>query len=148
MTKRIVEILDKEPQRKILLLSDRRKHLEEIKSSLDDCDLQISNGFYYGGMKPNDLKISEEKQVLLATYAFCAEGLDVPKLDTLVLASPKSDIIQSLGRILREKEKDRLHVPLVVDFVDSFSIFPSQAAKRMKYYKSQKYDIISSITPS
>ena len=147
MTERIVEILDKEPQRKILLLSDRRKHLEEIKSSLDACDRQISNGFYYGGMKPNDLKISEEKQVLLATYAFCAEGLDVPKLDTLVLASPKSDIIQSLGRILREKEKDRLHVPLVVDFVDSFSIFPSQAAKRMKYYKSQKYDIISSITP-
>jgi superfamily II DNA or RNA helicase len=141
LVNRIREILAKEPKRKVLVLSDRRKHLEAIKSCLDGSNDEITSGFYYGGMKPSELKVSEEQQVLLATYAFCAEGLDVPKLDTLILGSPKSDIIQSLGRILREKERDRLHVPMVIDIVDSFSIFPSQAGKRMKYYKAQKYDV-------
>lgn len=145
LVRRIREIVTREPKRKILVLSDRRKHLEVIHNTLNDgtdsTTIPITSGFYYGGMKPSELKESEERQVLLATYAFCAEGLDVPKLDTLILASPKSDIIQSLGRILREKEKDRLHVPMVIDIVDSFSIFPSQAKKRLKYYKGQKYDI-------
>jgi len=142
LVQRIREIVAREPQRKILVLSDRRKHLEVIKETLEkDSGSNITSGFYYGGMKPSALKESEERQVLLATFAFCAEGLDVPKLDTLILASPKSDIIQSLGRILREKERDRLHVPMVIDIVDSFSIFPSQAKKRIKYYKSQKYEI-------
>lgn len=131
------EVLAKEPERKVLILSDRRKHLETFKELLDAEG--IENGFYYGGMKPADLKASEEKQVLLATFAFCAEGLDVARLDTLVLASPKSDIVQSVGRILREKEQNRLHVPLIVDIVDNFSMFPCQAKKRIKYYKGQKY---------
>ena len=39
-----------------------------------------------------------------------AEGLDIPKLNTLILASPKSDVQQSCGRILREKpEKDYIY---------------------------------------
>jgi superfamily II DNA or RNA helicase len=131
------EVLVKEPERKVLILSDRRKHLETFKELLDAEG--IENGFYYGGMKPAELKESEGRQVLLATFAFCAEGLDVARLDTLILASPKSDIIQSVGRILREKEQNRLHVPLVIDIVDNFSLFPCQAKKRIKYYKGQKY---------
>lgn len=136
----ILEVLQAEPERKVLVLSDRRKHLDSIRVLLEEN--AVSNGFYYGGMKQEALKESETRQVLLATYAFCAEGLDVAKLDTLVLASPKSDIVQSLGRILREKETNRLHVPLVIDIVDTFSLFPSQAAKRLKYYKSQKYNVV------
>ncbi len=130
-------VLAKEPERKVLILSDRRKHLETFHELLDAEG--IENGFYYGGMKPADLKVSEGKQVLLATFAFCAEGLDVARLDTLVLASPKSDVVQSVGRILREKEQNRLHVPLIIDIVDNFSMFPCQAKKRLKYYKGQKY---------
>jgi superfamily II DNA or RNA helicase len=131
------EVLATEPERKVLILSDRRKHLETFRELLDA--ESIENGFYYGGMKPADLKVSEGKQVLLATFAFCAEGLDVARLDTLILASPKSDIVQSVGRILREKEQNRLHVPLIIDIIDNFSMFPCQAKKRIKYYKGQKY---------
>ena len=135
----IIDVLQREPQRKVLVLSDRRKHLEDMRAALAG---SVTTGFYYGGMKPDDLKESETKQVLLATFAFCAEGLDVAQLDTLVLASPKSDIIQSVGRILREKECNRVNTPLVIDIVDDFSIFRAQAAKRRKYYKSQKYNFL------
>ncbi len=132
-------VLSIEPERKVLILSDRRGHLESLKSILDS--LNMDSGFYYGGLKQEELKANEKCQVLLATFAFSSEGLDIPKLDTLILASPKSDVIQSVGRILREKEKDRKHTPIVIDIIDKFSIFPNQANKRIKYYESQEYII-------
>ena len=62
-------------------------------------------------------------------------------LDTLVLTTSKSDIIQIVGRILRDKPEDRLNTPLVLDFIDDFSIFPNQAKKRLAYYKKCGYNI-------
>jgi hypothetical protein len=57
------------------------------------------------------------------------------------LATPKTDIEQSVGRILRQKREDRANTPLVIDIVDTFSMFPRQAAKRAKYYKKLGFDI-------
>ncbi len=34
-----------------------------------------------------------------------SEGMDIPKLNTIILGSPKSDIVQSVGRILRQNNK-------------------------------------------
>jgi superfamily II DNA or RNA helicase len=133
------EVLRTEPHRRIIILSDRRGHLEALKVALDQ--VGITSGYYYGGLKPHELKESEKQQVLLATFAYSSEGLDVKGLNTMVLASPKSDIIQSVGRILRDKPEDRQYQPLVIDIVDNFSIFPSQARKRVKYYKSQGYEV-------
>lgn len=135
----ICDILLEEPNRKILILSDRRGHLEALKPLVENHG--ITTGFYYGGLKQEELKESEKQQVLLATFAYSAEGLDIKGLDTLILASPKSDIVQSVGRILRDKPSDRKHVPLVIDITDNFSIFPNQARKRASYYKSQGYDV-------
>jgi len=54
------------------------------------------------------------------------------------LASPKTDVCQSVGRILREKHSS----PLVIDIIDEHDIFMSQWYKRRKYYKSQNYKIL------
>jgi superfamily II DNA or RNA helicase len=135
----IKQVLKKEPNRRVLLLSDRRQHLHLIKEQLDNS--QYDSGFYYGGMTNTQLKDSEDKQILLATYQYASEGFDMKGLDTLILASPKSDVIQVVGRILRDKPEDRKHIPLVIDIVDDFSMFPKQAKKRHAYYKSCKYVI-------
>ena len=127
--------------RKILLLSDRREHLEIIKEYLDRKGIDKS-GYYIGGMNQKDLEKSSQKQLILATYAMASEGFDVPTLDTLILASPKSDIIQSVGRILRKRSYERDIHPLVIDIVDPFSIFKRQADKRRRYYKKCNYEII------
>jgi hypothetical protein len=55
-----------------------------------------------------------------------------------VLATPKTDIIQAVGRILRVKHAR----PLVVDIVDSHEVFLSQWQKRRKYYQSNKYTVM------
>lgn len=138
--KTIQETLLIEPKRRILVLSDRRGHLQSLGGLLLEASMH-DFGYYYGGMKQEELKKSETRNIILGTYAMISEGFDVKGLDTLVLASPKSDIVQSVGRILREKPENRMHVPLVIDIVDDFSIFSRQAQKRLDYYKSCKYNI-------
>lgn len=133
------EVMKSEPNRKVLILSDRRNHLIAFSQVLTARGLTW--GYYFGGLKKEVLDESETKQVLLGTYAYVSEGFDMKGLNTLILASPKSDIIQSVGRITRDKPEDRVYQALVIDIVDNFSIFPSQARKRMKYYESQKYEI-------
>jgi len=121
--------------RKILVLTDRRDHCEYILKNLNG----ISAGIYLGGMKSKDRAQSTECSVIIGTYQASGEGFDVPELDTLVLATPKSDIEQAVGRILRQKNKNE---PLVIDIVDSFSIFKAQYYKRRKYYKNNNITII------
>ena len=93
-------------------------------------------------MKDNELKKSEEDcDILLGTFSMASEGMDIPKLDTIILSSPKSDIIQSVGRILRKKPEDRTYIPLIIDINDMFSMFCNQSKKREKYYNKCKYNI-------
>lgn len=139
MIKTLLTVLEKEPSRKVIILSDRRNHLECLHKHLTLCG--IESAFYVGGMKQEDLKRSEEKQVILATYHIAAEGFDCPGLDTLILASPKSDVIQCVGRIQRTPQHMRKHTPLVIDIIDNFSVFSAQSKKRYKYYQSCKYNI-------
>ena len=57
-----------------------------------------SIGYYVGGMKETALKESEKKDIILGTYPMASEGMDIPILNTLILASPISSIEQSIGR--------------------------------------------------
>ena len=95
----------------------------------------FTKGLYIGGMKPDELKLSEDCDVIFATYSLAHEGLDIPALDTLIMASPKSDIVQSVGRILRETT-GKVNTPYIVDIVDAWGPFQYQYFKRTKYYKS------------
>jgi superfamily II DNA or RNA helicase len=67
-----------------------------------------------------------------------AEGLDIPSLTTLILATPKSDIIQSVGRILRTKHSN----PLIIDIIDQHDCFINQFTKRKTFYNQKNYKII------
>ena len=97
-----------------------------------------SVGYYVGGMKDADLKRSESKKIIIATYAMASEGLDIPTLTTLIMATPKTDVCQSVGRILRTKHSS----PLVIDIIDYHDIFRNQWMKRQAYYAKQGYRIM------
>jgi len=93
-------------------------------------------------MSDVQLKDSEDNcDILLGTFSMASEGLDISKLDTVLLASPRSNIQQSVGRILRKKEEDRVYVPLIIDIIDYFSLFINQGNKRRKYYTKCNYNI-------
>jgi superfamily II DNA or RNA helicase len=142
----IRELLDQEPERRVLILSDRREHLLMLQVRIRE-KLGIEPGLYYGGLKQEALKASELRPIILGTFQFVAEGFDVPGLDTLVLASPKSDVVQAVGRILRETPDKRKHVPCIVDIVDAFSLFERQGQKRLAYYKKCRYSMEGDVAP-
>ena len=130
-----------EDKRKILVLSDRRDHLKNIKDGLDKLE-KYTNGFYLGGMKQKELEETEKADVILGTFSMASEGFDCKyPLNTIFLTSPKSNIEQAVGRILRQEVQFRTHVPLIVDISDEFSMFTKQSLKRIKFYKKNKYDI-------
>ncbi len=126
--------------RKILILSDRRNHCNELKKLLESIIINSENeiGLYYGGMKNSALQESNKKRIIIATYQIASEGYDNKELDTLVLATPKSNIEQAIGRILRQ---ENLNEPEVIDIVDAWSVFNNLFFSRMKFYKKKKYVI-------
>ena len=135
------EILAAEPERKVIVLSDRRAHLTALKKLIDDARLGTT-GFYVGGMKQALLDASAERQIILATGAMANEGLDIPALNTLVFASPVTAIEQPIGRIQRQKPDERTYTPLVLDFWDDFSVFYNQGMRRQAFYKKNGYEIV------
>ena len=138
--KTITDILVKEPLRNILLLSSRIDQLEELKKLFDLKHSTIHSTFYIGKMKKAQLEAAQEAQMFFATYEMVNEGFDLPKLNTLILATPRSKVEQSVGRILRQK--DSKITPLIIDIVDKIPIYRGQGMKRKKLYNSFNYSII------
>lgn len=118
--------------RHTIVLSDRRDHVSDMSSLLKSRGFD-DYGFMIGGTKDDQLKAAEKKSVIFATYAFCSEGVDVPSLDTILFTTPRSDVVQCVGRILRVYKDKK--TPLVVDFVDSSYVFRNQYKKREAYYR-------------
>jgi superfamily II DNA or RNA helicase len=104
------------------------------------CKNLASVGYYIGGMSEMELKKTEKKQIVLASYQMSSEGLDIPTLNAEFLITPKTDIVQTVGRILRAKHK--LSSPIIYDIVDAHDVFQRQWLKRKAYYKSQNFKII------
>jgi superfamily II DNA or RNA helicase len=137
----ILDVIKKELQEKkeqqIMILGQNKSILIYLHKAIEHRRI-ASVGYYVGGMKEEDLKESEGKQIIIATYAMAAEGLDIKTLSTLLLVTPRTDVVQAVGRILRVKHER----PLVIDIIDSHDVFQNQWKKRLVFYKKNKYKII------
>ena len=100
-----------------------------------------SVGKYVGGMKQQLLDESLTCKIIVGTYSMIEEGFDCKALDTLIMATPKIDIEQTVGRILRKSPEERIIAPLVIDIWDLFGNFKNKGFTRIKFYKSHKYQI-------
>jgi len=129
-----------EPERKILVLSERIGHLEAIEELLKPHGLTIS--YYIGGMKEDVREHgAANSRILLASYAMASEAMNIKSLNSVILASPRKAVEQSTGRILRVRQSERRVVPVIVDIVDSQQMYRSQHKKRCTYYKQCKYSM-------
>jgi superfamily II DNA or RNA helicase len=134
---RILEDIQNEVEnRQIMILAHNKSILNILFQEINRQNIG-SVGYYVGGMKESQLKESESKSIILATYAMAEEALDIKTLSALILATPKTDVTQAVGRILRVKHAH----PLVVDIVDQHDIFQRQWLKRKSYYKKCNYTI-------
>lgn len=131
-----------------LILSDRIEHLRAIMDRLPP-DMQREAVRIDGKMtskaekRVRELALKQmrsgEKKYLFATYSLCKEGLDIPRLDRLFLATPvkyHAVVIQSIGRIARTfpgKEQ-----PIAFDFVDNRIPYCMKAWKeRCSHYRKE-----------
>ena len=136
---RWIEELAKDPHRKILVLSARIAHLEMLDSMLN---LDISRSYYIGGMKEDVRETgAQESKVLLASYSMASEAMNIKSLNAVILASPKTNVEQSTGRILRTRISERIIKPLIVDIIDPHDTTLSQYRKRKAYYLKCAYNI-------
>jgi hypothetical protein len=132
----IKDLVEEEPENQIMVLCHNRSLLSYLYDGIVHRNI-AAVGYYVGGMKQANLQQTESKQIVLATYAMAAEALDIKSLSTLVMVTPKTDITQSVGRILRVKHEN----PIIVDIVDSHDLFENQWKQRRRFYKKCNYRI-------
>lgn len=126
--------------RKLLILSDRRSHLEEFEKEFRARGF-TSIGYYVGGMKTVDRDASATEKIILATFTLAAEGMNVRDLNTVALVTPKSRIEQAVGRIFRLKKEERVFAPVIYDVHDIHPCLEGQYRKRLQFYDQCAYKV-------
>ena len=135
-----------------LILSERLNQLEAIMKNLPE-DMLAEAAFINGKMTSKAAKAEREqaledmrtgkKKYLFSSFNLSKEGLDIPCLDRLFLASPakfSSIITQSVGRVRRTAEGKE--TPVVYDFVDQEIGFCRNAYRqRVRSYKKMDAEI-------
>lgn len=136
----ILDILKECKDNYTLLLGDRLTQLQYLQE-------KIGYGVKIDGTMTTKKKKQQREQyiqdmrdgkenLLFATYGLAKEGLDIPRLDRLILASPhrdKATIIQSVGRIERKFEGKKN--PIVYDIVDNTQFHQNMFKSRKTIYK-------------
>lgn len=128
--------------RKIFILSNRRKHLVMLhKAFMAACEEKFSSGLFIGGMSSEALKRSSECAAIFGTYSMAGESVNVPAMDTLFSVTPRADIEQAAGRILRNHEGKK--TPVIVDVVDDVPFCIKWGKKRLDQYCNLGFDVCS-----
>ncbi len=155
-TEHIVNIINeirKDPERKIIILSERVNHLKVMKTKLDKIlkdevdagkllENEIRTYFYIGENKRHEREEAEKNgDILFATYSMAKEGLDIERLNTVLLATSQKDVNQSVGRAMRRILDEGDLRPMIIDFSDHLSAFISQTKKRKAFYKESHFII-------
>ena len=133
------DVLAECPERQVLVLTDRVAHTKAIVAALPESLRNRS------AILSQELSASKRTEacascsILVATYAMCKEGFDVPTLNTLLMATPRPDVDQIVGRILRVEKSARTVAPLILDVVDPQ--FRRQFQERNALYRKRTYAV-------
>jgi len=144
--------------RKVMVLSHRIDHLVRLATMFREhkpANLKVSISFLVSNKSlrerglatrnrtRRDLEKAKGADLMLCSYAFAAEGVDIPELDTLFMATPIGNVVQAVGRILREHPDKK--PPVVVDIVDRKIRRLERAAEhRVKIYNQQGWVVLCS----
>jgi superfamily II DNA or RNA helicase len=119
----------------ILVIGARKTQLTYIYDNIKTRGV-ATVGYYMGGMKEHELKLSEGKNIIVATYKMAEEGLDIKTLNTIIMLTPKKDVRQSVGRIMRSTGDK-----LIIDIIDQHANFKRYWTKRRRWYNNQQFKI-------
>lgn len=128
--------------RKTVFFSDLLAHLDTMRSALVARGVpQTAMRNFVGGLSTAEREAAKQAPILLATYKMMGEGTDIPSLDTAVFGTPRSDIVQIAGRILRVHAGKQQ--PVIIDLIDKDSgVLLGYADKRHHWYQSIGAEIV------
>lgn len=138
--------------RKILVLTDRVFHVKILLAYLQNSKAQLESSwgreFTFGACMSTNKQVALQSMhtwdIIVSTFQLFREGIDVPTLDTLVLANPVTNIEQSVGRIQRYAAKKKY--PLVMDIVDNnIDVLTRFYFKRNRFYRTKNIEHIPAI---
>lgn len=120
--------------RRVLVFSDRVRHLEELRSMAATLGVPMQDtALYVSKAKKAELDAAGSKKVIFATYGMMGEGTNIPWLDCCILATPRANVKQFIGRVLRVF-LDKLQ-PIIIDILDNDNPhFKSFGKKRRLLY--------------
>ena len=119
--------------RNIVFMADLIDHLQTMYQLMLKHVPAQEMGYYTGSSTEAAKKAAKEKhRVVFATFKMCAEGTDAPRWDTLILVTPRADVKQAVGRVIRALDGKK--EPVVFDPVDDSQILSGYASKRQKQY--------------
>lgn len=131
----------------VLVLVKRREHLTALQELLRDSEAPVFQ--LHGGQSAKQRQATREQLdqsdhfILLAMSQVAGEGMDLPALDTLVLAAPvafKGSIIQQVGRVTRDATGENEVGAVVHDFVDKqVPALVNAARKRQSVLKMEGF---------
>lgn len=126
----------------MIVLANRVKYLQELARMINSDKVVCLSGMGQSKKAKEERKQILEKlnnnelDCVFATYQLLKEGVDVPNLRYIALATPEKDettVIQSVGRVGRKA--DGKECGTVLDFVDDFAMYYSWFVKRQGYYR-------------
>lgn len=124
--------------RKIVIFSTLHQHLHALeKACRQTYGIPGKDIGLYIGANTKAAKVQRDKEatkpVLFTTFAMMGEGTDIPWLDTCILAMPRSNVKQPVGRIRRQHPNK--NQPIVMDIMDHDSpVFSGYVNQRAKWY--------------
>jgi superfamily II DNA or RNA helicase len=150
IVKNIIALSDK--KQNIFVFADRRAYLEQIRGELELYEIVFSMMTtdreatevmrLVGGASSDDMKKAESSaQVILTTFQFMGTGKSIPKMDAIILTTPRRrKSRQYIGRIFRLGSNYDI-VRKIIDIVDWSTPLKSQWYQRKQYYDEKKFPI-------
>jgi len=141
----VVELVEKNKNKKILILTKLIDHGKLLKEMLEK--LVMVEHLYGETAKKERERMFDEfvkgnVNVLVSTISIFSEGIDIPSLDIVInVGANKGDVktIQMLGRVLRKMEgKKGAHY---YDFIDETKFFRMASLARKRALKREGHDI-------
>lgn len=133
---RVVEeaITAKKNGRRVLILVGLREHVARLHQAF--LDRGVRTGLFIGGSTNSE---QMKPDVVIATYEAASAGIDfIPPFTLLILAGPRSDVRQAVGRILQPQAPCRV---LILDVVDDVPALLKQAGRRKAQYLANGFAI-------
>jgi len=145
----------------ILVFADRRQYLLDIRAYMGELGINCGMAEEKEGSHASKKRVGHDRvsrlvggaseehvasaeknaQVILTTYQYMSVGKSIPRMNAMVLASPrKSYNEQTIKRIFR-LGSDTTIERQIVDIVDWNTTLKSQWYSRNEYFRSQKYAV-------